>query len=370
MKCPSCSTELNQIESLSGSIIDKCPNCKGIWFDSDEFINSVRALAENKEISPQLPQLFKSRVVQTVSLFDEKDKICPRCNQKLIKFNYGYDSNVFLDKCTMCQGIWADETEIREIARYLKLDPRVQEIGKSLIEINQTQKDITELGNALSDRSPILAFMPILILPLGDEIATTKFPKINLSIIGLCVITYIYQFFVTANPIAFIQQFGVIPSQILQREMFYSLFTSMFLHGDFLHLLGNMFFLWIFGDNVEDRFSSLGYIAFYLACGVAANFMHIYFNASSTNPAIGASGAISGIMGAYLIFYPTARIKTLIISRIIQVPAFLWLGTWFLFQLIFGFIYHSAGVSNIAWFAHIGGFVFGGVVAYLIKKLA
>lgn len=368
MKCPVCLSELIPVESRTG-MLDKCPNCRGVWFDSGEFIDSVVTLTENDKIKAPLPQLFKSRSIQPVNSVDESDKICPRCNQKLIKFNYGYDSNVILDKCLTCQGIWADETEIREVARYLKVDPRVVEIGKSLIETNQTQKDITELGNMLSDRNPSVLFFPKLILPLGDEIATTKFPKINLSIIGLCVITYIYQLFVTANPIAFIQQFGVIPSQILQREALYSLLTSMFLHGDFLHLLGNMFFLWIFGDNVEDRFSSFGYIVFYLACGAAADFMHIYFNATSTIPAIGASGAISGIIGAYLVFYPKSRIKTLVICRIIHIPAFLWLSIWFIFQLIFGFIYHSTGVSNIAWFAHIGGFVFGGLVAMFKKKL-
>ena len=367
MICPFCSTKLTELKSTT-ALIDICLNCKGMWFDSGEFVDFVRTLTESEEISPKTPQLFKEQMIQTLDTIKEKDKICPRCNQKLKKFNYAYDSNVFLDKCPHCQGMWVDGGEVKEVARYLKEDPRITTIAEGLIQRNETLEDLTELSKTLMDTNPAALFMPKIILPLGDELVAHKFPKISLSIIGLCILVFIGQIIFVSEPKAFMQSFGAITTKILKGEAFYSLFSSMFLHGGILHLLGNMFFFWIFGDNVEDRFSNLGYITFYLACGLAADFMHIFLNASSDIPAIGASGAISGVMGAYFVFYPKARIKTLFINRILYIPAFLWLGTWFLFQVIFGFIYKSADVSNIAWFAHIGGFVFGGLVAYFKKK--
>jgi len=350
-------------------LIDICPDCKGIWFDSGEFVNFLRTLTESEEISPQTPQLFKPRAVQTINTVKEKSKICPRCNCELERFNYCYDSNIFLDKCPNCQGMWVDGGEIKEVTKYIKEDPRIKAIGEGLVKNNQALEDLQGLSNTLMSTDPIILFMPKIILPLGDELPAHKFPKVTLSIIGLCILIFIGEVFFISEPVAFVQRFGVIPTKILQGEAFYSFFTSMFLHGGILHLIGNMFFFWIFGDNVEDKFSNLGYVTFYIACGLAADFLYIFFNASSNLPSIGSSGAISGIMGAYFVFYPTARIKTLFINRVVYIPAFLWLGTWFLFQMIFGLIYRSADVSNIAWFAHVGGFVSGGLVANFKKKV-
>jgi membrane associated rhomboid family serine protease len=143
----------------------------------------------------------------------------------------------------------------------------------------------------------------------------------------------------------------------------------MFLHAGIIHLIGNMLFLWIFGDNVEDRFSRLGFIIFYVSCGLTASVLHTLFHLNSSIPAIGASGAVSGIMGAYLIFYPEADVKILFIYKIIRVPAFLYLLIWFVFQLFFALMtYTSDAASGVAWFAHIGGFIFGCLVAFYKKR--
>ncbi|MFB3897274.1 MAG: rhomboid family intramembrane serine protease [bacterium] len=371
MQCPACATELTKSKSFDG-LIDKCPQCHGIWLDSGNLLYSVVALVENQAPKAPLPVLFKSRMVVPANAVDETLRQCPRCKQTLTKINYGYDSNVFIDKCPACQGIWVDESELRDIAQHLKVDPRVTEIGKEILESNQTSKDIqslAEIGDTLNGNATALAFMPKIVLPLGDKLSTARFPVVNISIIGITVLTFIYQISRGADGVTFIDQFGRIPVRIMQGEAFYTLITSVFLHRSFLHLLGNMFFLWIFGDNVEDRIGHLGYLGFYLTCGIAAGFMHIYFYPTSELPSIGASGAISGIMSAYLVFYPYSKIKTYFWGRIINIPAVLWLGTWFLLQVIYGILYYMVGGSNIGWFAHIGGFIFGGIVAYLIKKL-
>ena len=149
--------------------------------------------------------------------------------------------------------------------------------------------------------------------------------------------------------------------------------TAMFMHAGWLHLLGNMLFLWVFGDNIEDKLGHLRYLFFYLACGMVASLAHIVANPYSKVPSLGASGAIAGVMGAYLFLYPRARIKTLFIFlllvKIIRIPAFLMLGYWILIQTLSGLAESgSGGGGGIAWFAHIGGFIAGFVLVILMRK--
>lgn len=147
-----------------------------------------------------------------------------------------------------------------------------------------------------------------------------------------------------------------------------SLFFSLFMHGSWLHLLGNMLFLWIFGNNIEDRLGRIKFIFFYLLCGVGASLIHVLFNMNSLSPVIGASGAVSGVMGAYLVLFPHARVRTLVFIFILvttmDVPAAVFLAIWFIFQFL-----SAGGGSGIAWLAHVGGFVLGFLlIKFLVDK--
>jgi len=157
-------------------------------------------------------------------------------------------------------------------------------------------------------------------------------------------------------------RYGLIPNDVLHGNRLSTLFTSMFIHADLIHLGGNMLFLYIFGDNVEDTFGHMRYLVFYLLAGIAASFAHILFVINSPEsiiPTIGASGAISGVMGAYLILFPRSRILTLVLLfwiSIAAIPAVVFLGLWFVFQFLYGTLAVGGGV---AYWAHIGGFVAG-----------
>jgi len=149
-------------------------------------------------------------------------------------------------------------------------------------------------------------------------------------------------------------------------------FTSMFLHGGWLHLAGNMWFLWIFGDNVEDMLGSIRFVFFYLFCGLAAGFTHFILDPSSSVPTIGASGAIAGVLGGYMLLFPGARVLTLVplgfFLRVMEIPAAVMIGIWFVIQLASGVLTQGMEQGGVAWWAHVGGFVAGLVLVFPLRR--
>lgn len=219
-------------------------------------------------------------------------------------------------------------------------------------------------------------------IPLHDDNPTRTQPIFTVGIIAACVLVFFYQVSLGAKAgQTFVFQYGAIPAVIfgLQSLPFevqvipasFSLLTSMFLHGGFMHLIGNMLYLWIFGNNIEDAMGHLRFVLFYLVCGVAAAMSHALTDAGSVVPMIGASGAISGVLGAYLLLYPRAHVLVLIplgfFMRLMYVPAGFVLGLWFLLQLISGSVSVGQGGGGVAWFAHVGGFLAGMILVGLFK---
>ncbi len=216
-------------------------------------------------------------------------------------------------------------------------------------------------------------------IPLKDINPTRTTPFVNIALILTNVVVFIYELSMPARvEQRFLMANGTVPAHVVQflgghgsfQTAFEPLFTSMFLHGGFMHLAGNMLFLWIFGDNVEDFFGHLGYLAFYLVCGIGSGLVHVLFNLGSPYPAIGASGAISGVMGAYILLYPRNRILTFFFIFLIPVPAFIILGYWFVLQFLEGVgQLGMAARGGVAFWAHIGGFLIGlGITAMVRKK--
>jgi len=218
-------------------------------------------------------------------------------------------------------------------------------------------------------------------IPLRDDNPSSTRPFVTYLIIAVCVAAFLYMRSLGSESQIerFVFRYGAIPGEVTGRsgaavtEEYPTLITSMFLHGGWLHLGGNMLYLWIFGDNVEDRMGHVGFLIFYIITGIAAVMSHILLEPNSSVPLIGASGAIAGVLGAYLVLFPRHRILSLIpfglFSRFVHVPAIYFLPIWFVLQLISGLVSIAAGqAQGIAWWAHVGGFVAGMVLVFVFAR--
>ena len=207
-------------------------------------------------------------------------------------------------------------------------------------------------------------------LPYKDDNPTRTIPFITVGLIIINIAVFLIHFSHPAELTRIVFSYGAIPSNLLSLNStqpvhpLLTLFTSMFMHGGLLHIATNMLFLWIFGNNIEDRLGHLKFVFFYIICGIVAAYAHSITAPSSVIPMIGASGAVSGVLGAYLLLFPYAKVHTLIFLgffvQVVRLPAFLVIGFWIVIQFINGML--SKGVvdnGGVAWFAHIGGFVFG-----------
>jgi len=205
--------------------------------------------------------------------------------------------------------------------------------------------------------------------PIGvDDSSRRTFPVVTYVLIALNVLFFFVE--LTGGD-AFIEKWAFVPSRFLANPGadFLTIFTSMFMHAGWLHLGGNMLYLWIFGDNVEDRFGHLKFIIFYLLCGLAATFAQLAFSLGSNVPNLGASGAIAGVLGAYILLFPQGRVRVLQGQQIIQVPALIVIGLWIVLQLFssIGSIASSVQTGGVAYMAHVGGFIAGIVLTFLFR---
>jgi len=221
-------------------------------------------------------------------------------------------------------------------------------------------------------------------IPFRDNIPSRTFPLTTLVLILINVLVFFYELSLGRALVPFIEQYGVTPTAVFSwprsdaslLTVALPFFTSMFLHGGWLHLIGNMWYLWIFGDNVEDRLGHVTFLIFYLLSGLGAGIVHTVLNPETVVPSVGASGAIAGVLGGYLVSYPFAKVLTLvpifIFLQVVEIPALIVLGFWFVMQFFYGTASLAATSANntggVAWWAHVGGFVIGMLLIGLFPR--
>ena len=216
-------------------------------------------------------------------------------------------------------------------------------------------------------------------IPLRDTVPSRSFPLMTLALIIVNTVVFLYELRLGPALERFLLIYGFVPVRFSEAEpwnlpaRFVPLFSSMFLHGSWLHLIGNMWTLWIFGDNVEDRLGKSRYLLYYLVCGLAAVYLHYLTGPHSKMPVVGASGAIAGVMGGYFVLFPRAQVVTLLpiffFIQIVTVPAWVFLALWFFAQLFNGMVASAASFGGgVAWWAHVGGFVAGALMILPLRQ--
>jgi len=207
--------------------------------------------------------------------------------------------------------------------------------------------------------------------PIGDDNSGERsFPVVTYALIALNVLFFLVEL---NGGDSFIQQWSLVPRRFLANPAgdFPTVFTSMFMHAGWIHLLGNMLYLWIFGDNVEDSFGHAKFLIFYLLCGIAATLAQLVFTATSSVPNLGASGAIAGVLGAYIVMFPRGQVRVMMGRGIIPMPALVVIGFWIVLQFVSGIgsISQSAETGGVAYMAHIGGFIAGIVLTFVFRTI-
>lgn len=214
-------------------------------------------------------------------------------------------------------------------------------------------------------------------IPFKDNNPAEKFPIVTIGLILINIAVFLWQVLSPLDQKTIMMNYGAVPANILSLEKIQELrqvttvFTSMFLHGGILHIAGNMLYLWIFGNNIEDKTGHVKFLFFYLMCGIAAAYAQAIISANSTTPMAGASGAVAGVLGAYVLLFPRAKIHTLIFLGfyidVVKLPALIVIGFWAIIQFINGIVSQSVAVrGGVAWFAHLGGFLTGLIMIKLL----
>jgi membrane associated rhomboid family serine protease len=365
-RCPRCPGQLESV-SYEGVDLDICMLCHGLWFDKGE-------LAKFNKFDADFPLAPGKGITKKRS-----GVRCPRCNVLMKVVQYAPGANFEVDRCGNCGGVWLDRYEIRKIQEILTEERKLWlKIVGRLEEVVLRERELWERYNAELVKREAAAtisiagwlFMFLTRLPREVYNPVHRFPKVTIALILANVLVFLLMsvFLTKQNAPGFFLTYGFVPDQFRQMQHPWTLLTSMFLHGSAFHLLGNLYFLYTFGDNVEDALGHWKFLGFYLLCGLAAILVHFAAHIYSIIPTLGASGAISGILGAYIFLFRWRKIYFLLLFWPIKISAMWYLGFWIVFQILAAFQARPEGIGGVAYLAHAGGFFMG--LAFIIRYCA
>jgi membrane associated rhomboid family serine protease len=354
--CPRCLSDLSPLE-VEGVQLDLCPACRGVWLDPGELARMRGARAD----LPAGGELVTSgeRALATST------SICPRCDGAFETLEFAHGTALYIDRCKSCHGIWLDAGELKRIRAVT-----AQRHGLGLESPPPADARLRELARPHrvlqgGGSSPgVYLFQLLTALPVEVDAPRERYPWVTLGLVVTCVATFLYQLFAVDDLEAFARAWAFVPSSVAQGQGLAGLWTHMFLHGGLLHLLGNMYFLWLFGDNVEDRLNRFLYLVFFVSCGLGAAGLHAWLTPDLDIPTLGASGAVSGVMGAYLLLYPHRKMYQVLWFFQFKVSVGFYLFFWLGLQLV----YAALGMPGVAWWAHVGGFGVGAGLLWIFRR--
>jgi membrane associated rhomboid family serine protease/Zn-finger nucleic acid-binding protein len=341
-----------------------CSSCDGIWFGPGQMADFIELMMINRPDLPDaLPELHR-RVVAPSQLPEPMRK-CPGCQQAMHKVNYAYDSNIILDSCSACGGVWVDGTEIEQLVIHKRGSPRLDALGTVLLAHEKKMRKLrTMVGDTASEEYSA---------GIGGSLLDAVPFRIGLGcVLGVVLVNimvYLHQELLIEDTSGFFRQYGVVPSTVLSWKRWFSLVSSMFVHGVLFQLLVNMFFLWLFGHYVEAALGHLRFAVFYLLAGLAGNVLDVALSAFSNQPVIGSGAAVAGVMGAFLALRPGGTARIVLGERVADIPSFVYVSAWVVLQVICALFFRAMNVeANVGFLGHVGGFLTGFALTRLWAK--
>ncbi|MCE1190177.1 MAG: rhomboid family intramembrane serine protease [Ignavibacteria bacterium] len=348
MQCPACNKSM-AAKDYSGSKLSFCESCRGFWISAQQFPGFVKYLSDNEAIIKK----FENAPIPDYRVIS--NGYCPDCNHLAESHNL-MDSGTAVLRCVKCNGIWLKTEDIGGFLNWYIF------AGKPYINLSSHEVKESSLESGGSFIKSFFGW-------IEDDIPVNHTPVVTYGLIIFNVVMFIMELLMAPEDA---MSFTFVPARFFAHplEFSYTLFSSMFLHGGVGHLFGNMFFLYIFGDNIEDRCGGLKYLTIYLFTGLLGGLIYGFFNFKSGIPLLGASGAISGILGCYLVLYPKAKLRfykmIFVFPLKITVPVWVYIGIWFVAQQLIGI---TLNIQGVAWLVHLASMMSGVIIMYLLRKM-
>ena len=336
-RCPVCRHSLLTPTQHHGQEIDVCHHCGGLWFEKDE-MNSVLSAIDNGHDNVD----FSGQLGKRLGLAERQ---CPDCRKSLQHYQLLEQYDLEVDVCHGCDGVWIDQDEIAAVQQ----SPRLRET-------------LEKLNTQTNWKSWVFQFLSQ--MPVEYNIRPHRTPWVTWALIVINVLIYFSYAGSDNSMMAAITHFGSTPAELANGEQWWTPLTATFLHGSLLHLAGNMYFLWLTGDNLEDALGHWRFLGLYLLCGLGAGFVRVLMNWNSDIPSVGASGAIAGLFGMYMLWFRHASLTFMIIVWQKKLSPFWYFGIWLGLNLL-GMLGNEGGVD---YWAHIGGFIIGIIIGLSMHR--
>lgn len=338
--CPNCATLTMEKVDYHQQEVDKCKQCDGIWLEKGE-LNAALSIADNDNDQVTLEDELGDEL-------GESKRYCHICDQTLTRYYLMSGFEVEVDACSSCSGVWLDNEELEKVAQ----SPA---IAKALLELDKPVAKRTWLFQILSQ------------MPVEYNLKPKRTPWVTYSLILLNLLIFISYYSGVVGEYYAYDNFSLHSNQVSHGNQLWTLLTHMYMHGGVMHLVGNMYFLYIIGDNLEDALGRGKFILLYTICGFAAGAAQILSDPSSTIPMVGASGAIAGLFAMYLLWFRHASLTLMIVVYQKKVTPMVFFAIWLAFNII-GLVVASIDGGGVAYWAHIGGFIAGIAIGLAIKK--
>lgn len=376
MICPVCNSGF-EIFSRSGKEIYVCPQCFSCLAMTRDSLSIAKFFCKEEILAPLLTNIIDdSAFIDTKERLKPRDDCaCPGCQSYMSSCDFEGRIKFGVNQCISCGAVWMNSLQLPLVAIAFtdpdnKEDQGFKKGVESMYNMIASKRRIS--AGSIDDILAAYITIPLALMgnaiPVSDNTLTRSKFYGTKTIIGLSVLVYLAQF----SNSSLVQDFSVIAERVVNGGQIYRLLTAALLHGSILHIAGNMWYLWVFGRSVEDRIGWKMYAAFYCIAAVVSSALYVATTTNKTMPCIGASGAISGIIGAYLIFFPHTKLKFKFLYSMHQpvfAPAWAYILGWILLNFFFGMLQAGSGTRGVAYWGHIGGFVAGIISAHLYQSV-